>query len=582
MKNIFKKLMAFVIICAMTLSCFIPIVNVLAETFGNGTNSITVEIENTLGFTINSVTVNGYAWENNQDEFFSQDGHYHVEIQVSGNELTGETIPRLQYGGNWNSYISGEFVGHDENDHTFILDLDYTGEHVFLGLEILEDDGSGHIPYEPHFDGHAYVLWSCGTGVCYHEFNDIPDFNDGNSTFYKDTTIKADNDESKYFDVHAQYKAWTLPDKFDLWVQAYKAHNNVEVIDWSQVDPEDIIAEFPPNMWEWEEAAVEAEEANPGTGCIRPGNEANWEEWDEFQACVDNYYIAAGNLPFIRLQPVGEPSDNNAYVSYGDRNFKVVIYNDNFKGVTTGDLTDLSYYPAHWTNPFLRTDQYDISGTTKENPALLESILLDHIVNIKALNYNGFAIKSIEALDVPDDAVTITKVDGVFKLDFASNFYDNVVFKVTDTNDGISYMKVKRYTIDAYIRFLDNEDHNPAITAEFYFARDKFYTDFDLTAKIVYKNGTTKTVQLTPCKGVDDGLGNYSDEYEVDQEESEFGLGGKGLKKSFFQYILEPGEDRDIKELYINAEYKGSTDLNYAGAYTGSGQGVEVHIEGGE
>ena len=67
------------------------------------------------------------------------------------------------------------------------------------------------------------------------------------------------------------------------------------------------------------------------------------------------------------LQPVGEPTYNNSYVSYGDRNFKVVIYNDNYKGVSIGSLDDLHYYPTTWVDPFLRRDQYDISAGTNVN-----------------------------------------------------------------------------------------------------------------------------------------------------------------------------------------------------------------------
>lgn len=566
-KSISKKSIVFAIICAMTISCFIPIVNVLAETFGSGSHFMTVDIQNDLGFTINNVTVNGNAWANAQDKFYTDNGEYHVEIQVSGNGETGDTIPRIQYGGNWNDYVNALSSEHNENDHVLTLDLNYVGEETFLGLSIVEDDGSGYIPNEPHFDGHAYVLWSCGAGVCYHEFNDIPDFDDGNSTFYKDTTIKADNDQSKYFDVHAEYKAWVLPDDFERWVTAYKMQKGLEVIDWTQVDPEDIIAEYPPNMWEWEEAAIKAESDNPGSGCTRPSYEADWEEWNEFETCVDNYYIAAGNLPFIRLQPVGEPQYPNAYVSYGDRNFKVVIYNSDYRGVQMGDLSQLNYYPGEWTDPFVKRDQFDISGTSKENPSSITSILLENTVMIKAIDVNNFEIASVEPLDVPEGAVTVSKVGGEFRLVFSSNFYSNVVFKVTGTDSSVSYMKIKRYTIDAWFKHVDN---NPVLAAEFYFDKNKSYEDFELTAKIVYKNGTSKSVKLEPYSGIDDGLGNITDAYEVES--------GKGLKKSEFHYSLEDGEDNQISKIYLNAEYKGSSEDNYAGAYVGSGEGELANI----
>lgn len=75
--------------------------------------------------------------------------------------------------------------------------------------------------------------------------------------------------------------------------------------------------------------------------------------------------------------------------------------------------------------------------------------------------------------------------------------------------------------------------------------------------------------------GVDDGLGNVTPAYEVDEEDSEYNK-GKGLKKSTFEYSLSQGGKETIQKVYINVEHKGSTDTNYAGAFTGSGKGVEL------
>lgn len=604
-KEIPKKTMSFLLVAGILLSYVAPITRINATSYGNeGDNFINMGIDNNLGFNLNGATVNDNPWTDSMDLFHSENDQYHIVINVSKNEATENKIPAIQYGGNWNGYIQSSTVVDPENDNNyqFVLDLDLSGvsaeernNYNGLYLSIIENQNNNNPgpenpndpenPDEPgfehNFDGKAYVIWSCGNGTCYHYFEDIPNFDDGNSTFYKASTIKADNDNSISFDIDAEYKAWTLPDSFNRWVAVYKAQNNLEDIDWSSVDPEDIIAEFPPDMRQWENAAVIT------NACQRPNRDDFEDEFDyfeaegEFQACVDDYYIAAGNLPFIRLQPVNEPSANNAYVSYGDRNFKVVIYNDEFKGVTTGDLSILNYYPSSWVDPFTKRDQFDISGTTKENPTAIDSILLENTVYIEALNYNSFEMVSMEALDVPEDAVEITKVGNKFKLVFSSNFYDNVVFKITDSNGDESYIQVKRYTIDAYFR--NDNNQRPVITAEFYFDRDKTYSDFDITLKIIYNDGTTKTVPMEAVFGIDDGLGNISDVYETDEENPEFGPAGKGLKKAVFQYALEDGEIDTISEAYVNGEYKGSTETNYAGAYVGSGHGVSVSIyRGGE
>ena len=313
-------------------------------------------------------------------------------------------------------------------------------------------------------------------------------------------------------------------------------------------------------MREWEEKAISAKV------CTKTNTPQ-----DEFIACVNNYVSTQGIITIAKLQPVGEPSDNNAYVSYGDRNFKVVIYNDEYKGLTIGDLSDLNYYPSSWTNPFIRQDQFDISGTTKNNPTTINTVLLESTLVIKTLEYNSFNISSIEALDVPKEAVTITKVNNEFRLEFSSNFYNNVVFKVTDSNDEVSYFQVKRFTIDGWIK---NVDNHPVLTADFYFDKNRTYSDFDIKAKIVYKDGTTKNVELKAAYGVDDGLGNITKAYEVNE--------GKGLKKSSFEYTLNDGEDKIIDKIYLNAEYKGSTDTTYAGAFVGSGEGELANLYHGE
>ena len=438
-------------------------------------------------------------------------------------------------------------------------------------------DNPGDNPVEPgpdgpQFDGNAYLIWSCGTGICYKHFSNIPDFNDGNSYYIKDTTIEADNNQGQKFNLNAQYKGWSTDDKFNSWVSAYKTYKNINGdIDWTKVNPQDMLGD-PIDMRQYEDQAVEA-----GV-CTRN------EPQDVFEACVDQYVASLGTVWASRaqLQPLGEPNYNNAYVSYGDRNFKIVVYNSNYKGIAMGDLNQLQYYPAEWTNPFLKRDQFDISGTTKEKATGLDSILLEENVRIKEIPVNDFHIASIEALDVPAGAVNISKDNQTndWILSFSSHYYDNVTFKVTDTNGGTSYFFVKRYTVDAWIKFQDNK---PVLNADFYFDRTKSYSDFDITAVIEYRDGTEKTVTLEPVKGIDDGLGNINwDVYEVDEQ-----LGdpndpnipkGKGLKKGCFQFGLKDGEDRNIKRVYMNIEYKGSTSTNYAGAYSGSGKGTLANI----
>lgn len=584
MKKFAKVLMIFVMLATYVL----PFANVIALTYGEGTKFIKMDIVNNLGFTINSTKVNSNVWNDNNDEFHTSDDKYHVEIIVSGNETTGTKVPEMRYGGNWNGLITSSMTK-DGNKYTFVLDINNDGQNNFLGLEIVEHqeqtqpatpnqtdpvnpDNPGGMPdpgVNDRFDGKAYLVWSCGTSICYHYFENIPDFADGNSTFYKDTEITADNKEDVTFDMNAKYKGWYLADEFGIWKELYEIATG-KVINWNTMDPEVILGAPNQNIGKLEDEAIKAK------ACQKPAEDAPAIEHEKFESCI-NFYAAENNHEIWthKLQPVGEPQYKNAYVSYGDRNFKVVIYNKDYKGITLGSLDELNYYPAEWTNAFIKRDQFDISGTTKENPTGINTILLEKIVKIKEINVNNFRIEKLEALDVPEDAVNISKVDGEWRLEFSSNFYDKVVFKATDSKGGVSYFQIKRYTIDAWIPYIEG---HPVLNADFYFDNKKSYNDFELTAIIEYKDGTEKNVKLEAAFGIDDGLGNIAPVYEVDEEHPEFGPAGRGLKKASFQYKLEDGEDKKIKRIYLNAEYKGSTNSIYAGSFAGSGKGVLANL----
>ena len=163
-----------------------------------------------------------------------------------------------------------------------------------------------------------------------------------------------------------------------------------------------------------------------------------------------------------------------------------------------------------------------------------------------------------------------------------SSVYPNgadITFEVTDSHGDKSYVLIKRYTVDGYFKY--TREQRPVVAAEFYFDKERDYDDFDLTLKIIYKNGTTKSVVMQAQENFEDALGNPVGGYETDEE----ACGGKGLKQAYFEYGLEDGEIDTIDKMYINAEYKGSTASNYAGAYVGSGEGVAVWVytpEGGE
>ena len=563
LKNKIKKTMALTLVIAMISIYFVPIANVFAD-----------------GEYVVAFTTNGdHTLEVDEGGHLKIDGQF-VELRNSDNQAIGTvecandkacaiTVSNGEHG--WLNYNSANKFTLYMQGNPANMNFEYSADED-IAVQDYEEPGNPGIepgPDGPGFDGRAVVIWSCGQGTCYHKYNNIPAFDDGNSTFYRASEVTADNDNSKAFDVNAQYKGWYLEDRFDEWVEAYKAKNNIEGnINWNELDAKDILGSH------IDMQIYEHEVEDQGI-CERPEDNAPGDEWDAFHNCVDNYVNGLGLLGSYELQPLGEPTENNAYVSYGDRNFKVIIYNDDYRGITMSNLSTLDYYPAAWANVYTSVDQFDISGTSKNNPTTINSILLEPTVKIKALNINNFVINDIEALDVPEDAVTINEEDGEYTLTFSSHFYDNVIFKATDNHGNYYYFQVKRWTIDGWI---GNIDDHPTLIADFYFDKERSYEDFEITAKILYKNGNTKNVTLEAHYGVDDGLGNITWAYEADEEHPVFGPPGKGLKRSTFVYELEDGEEKTIQDVYLNAEYKGSTPSRYAGAYVGSGEGTLANI----
>ena len=589
-KKNFKKMFSMMMIFALLLNYVMPITNVLATagdvmvqldnaTIDGTTITFTVD-ETPIPVTINAINNATYTIENNIISI-TEANKYNVKFQLP------ENFDRSKYEVYAFTTEASEVTLTGDNDFSAGAYSDL----VHIGIRVREgynnnsnnnpdpnqnnnNNNNNQQPPEPfqNFDGKAYLIWSCKSGgVCYKYIEGIPGFDDGRSTFYPASNF-VDERTGEAFDVNAEYKGWSTPDKFDQWVNNYKLYNDINgSIDWSHVNPKDMIGD-PLDMGQYEDAAL-------NHGCTKN------EPEDVFRDCVDNY-VLTNKIAFpsrAQLQPVGEPQYKNAYVSYGDRNFKVVVYNNNYKGVSYGDLSDLKYYPSAWANAYLMRDQFDISGTTKDKPAKLDAILLESTLNIEALDPNGFEITELVALDVPKDAVSITKVDGKWRIEFSSNYYDQVVFKAKDNNGEESYFQIKRYTIDGWIR---HDNNNAILTADFFYDNNPTlgYTheSFTLTAKILFKDGTTKNVTLDPVKRIDDGMGNITKEYEMDEAHPTYGPAGKGLMRSVYEYTLATGDEDNIKDIYLNAEFTGSTKTHYAGAFSGSGKGILANIYHGE
>ena len=554
-----KRLLAFIVLGVIC----IPISRIFA--YDNLVYTITTDGNFTLAADGKHLVVNGTSFvdvqsstgENINDDVTLECTNntcvYTVANQPAGIQFSSFNGFNMKWGSNNNFYEFGTVLTHSEN--------------IVITSEQKPDPGFDPNPWQP-FDGKTYLIWSCGNGVCYHYFDDMQVDNHG--VFIKDTDVTADNKANEHFDVHANYKFFASKNNFEAWQEDYKTYKGIQTIDWTTVDPEDCIG-GPIDMREYEEQAVAA------SVCTREVDE------DTFHHCVDNYVAGLGVFNSrAQYQPVGEPTLNNAYVSYADRNFKAIIYNSDYRALSIGSLEDLTYYPNTYTNELTRQDSYDVSDTSEYFPTDIDMVLLQDTINLRVLNYNGFAVSSITPLDVPAGAVNVTNNNnGTFTIKFNSNFYDEVVFKVTDTSNHEYFIRIVRKAM--YTDSVDTARGRGISVSYFYYDRSTSESDYLLTAKITYTDGTTKFVELENARHIDDGLGNFSTELEEDLENptrKEWPK-GKGLKVASFKYDLTSEEVKNISTIFVNAEYKGSTATNYAGAFTGSGEGQYVDIERG-
>ena len=531
MKKIFEKIINSMLTLAIVFNMFAPM-TVLADPPTNYT--FTFEVENSELYSVSvagevpqGVQVTG---TNGNTVIMAKNGNDNAAgttVSCASTTKCTMTVP-IPAGEDKNikfNYGGGLF---DITYGTSLLNFDtnFNADTEFSIKEPAPEPPAGGGAQSP-FDGRTVLFWSCGTGTCYHYFNDMPQVNSGEFIF--EESIVSDLDNTTKFDVKASTKAFAATNRFEEVVGEIETRLG-GLIDWNTFDASQLIGP---------------------DGCD--------------------------------YQPVNEPTANNAYYSYADRNFKAIIYNKDYKGVTIGSLDGLTYYPSAWKNELTRTDSVDISGTSKSKPAEIDTVLLESKINIAPVNINGLEIRSIEALDVPANAVTITmNNDGSYKFEFSSRFYNHVVFKITDQNGKEYFLKINRQTI--YTKFQhgmgpDNHDF-VGLLSDFYYDRTTSYTDYKVTAKIIYKDKTTKIVEMTNAKYIDDGLGNSKDILENDEENpsrDEWPV-GKGLKRATMKYDISEEEIKKVDKIYVYVEYVGSTDSSYAGTLAGSGMGELVDL----
>ena len=171
---------------------------------------------------------------------------------------------------------------------------------------------------------------------------------------------------------------------------------------------------------------------------------------------------------------------------------------------------------------------------------------------------------AIASSNVPASAVTITKEDSVFSLEFNSNYYDNVTFLVTSTSGKTYYVAISRSVIGHVLDPIEQDKRNVGL-----FVPETDDTEYDILATYYWADGTEKTFTMEEMQIGDDG--------------------GKGLVMRPYQLKSADASQVDVTPTSANppigvsyiAVESGSTTSTFKGALSGSGKGTYYKINHG-
>ena len=423
------------------------------------------------------------------------------------------------------------------------------------------------------YNGHAWVAWACAEhdGVCL-DLLTIPPASDNvdhttrDFTYIRATDVVDERTGESFsnFD-NEDTRGFIFESTMERWQESYKAHYNLAEIDWATVDIKDLLVGT--DMREIENSVREQGLCDytdiPG----------------EFESCVDDYIAAQGIdiLEGAKRGYLGEPINESSYVSYGENAFNAIIYADDYAAATAVMLDELAYVPYGFG-----VDPVDLVGSSLDYPAELNMPLLDTNIYLDSTGVNDFAIENLTVADetIPEAAVNVTRDSGssAFIVNFGSNFYDNVILKIEGSDGGTYYLEIHRITFTEMQFDRDTiwNNHFNGIRVELIFDEQTSYEDYELTAQIVYLDGTTELVQLENLGWVDENYGGnlvFHNEYSGE-------MSGKGLKRANYGYeIRESRFEENIKAVYFNIRYSGTTEENYASTFAGSGRGITLENE---
>ena len=274
------------------------------------------------------------------------------------------------------------------------------------------------------------------------------------------------------------------------------------------------------------------------------------DKWSGLKNVLDN--LNDEELHSTSPDPTGAKNGKNSISTNGDRGFRLTIYNENnyFGIVNATSPEDLEYYPDFWNADF-HNPELDISGTTAEKPAILNSYLLEDTIKLKDTSGNDIPADDIAIVDnTPIEAVTITNG----KIKFNSNYYDQVLLSIK----GEYYLLVTRIVVNS-----EGHVYVPATDTN----------EYEVYAHYTLKNGSKVSLKLERAAASDrDGGKNLKVRaYKISNSDSD--------KVSF---VGGPTNAKFPTEVIYTIVKSGSSTTNFAGTLAGHGKGTGyIFSEGG-
>lgn len=295
-----------------------------------------------------------------------------------------------------------------------------------------------------------------------------------------------------------------------------------------------------------------------------PGNIRSFTSWTDLDRAIHEEDYDKG------IDPTGGIDGLNSIAHNGDRNYRVVIYDESkYESLTFNvDSTNYTYYLGAW-DPVFSNPTIDVSSTTEANPAIYITYLLENTLKFTAGTINKETISSVKALNVPDKALSITKIDEEYTIKFNSNYYSEVTFEITGSAGGKYYIKVKRVfmkTADNMMSLHDGTSTIPTMYAKIVYPDTKTYNDYDVIANITKQDGTMETRKLVAAETKDwDNLNPGAPVSKL--------VWDAGIKLKETGYAIEMS--KDIKDIQITVTNKdATTSTTYGGTFGGNGKGV--------